>query len=1182
MKQRSVVKKSLLLFALFISLFQALLYADPTEIYLSGSAQGDAANVLFVLDNSGSMRIRVTGSGDAGADDKIRMKVMQDALKAALDKASSNLNVGLMRFGGNQITYDLNGETSFYTGANGVAFPISPIDAEAYKIVGAFQTNDNLPNVTAGVAVRDYLSTITSSWVEFSNTPIVPSLYEAALYFRGMTPESGFLPPNELRAAHPSTYLGAIGVCALDDGTAFCLDERGGCPTSTEKPSLDCPPELSNVSLSGGPGKVCKYHTCRLGSGTAAYKSPITQVCQKNFIVLMTDGAPANAINQSTGLPYPDSTKDKIQTLLGGKSCQNLTSFDGAGTCGPELTSYLATNDQSLSIPDKQTIETFTIGFGIENDKQEDFPKTAPEDLATRQQKLDYLRSLASPGGGFFEADNGDELTAAFQTIIKEAEKQSLSVTSPAYTLNASNNLAHSDEIFIPVFDSSIKPLWSGNLRKFKLVDGKIMGLGAGGSNYVSAMSEDVAGNSTGQFESTAQDLWSSKPSGNDVTQGGAAALLDPAKRKLFFDLDNTLVKLEPANVDPTWLERTRMALSSLNVGGSFGLGINASTTVSNLGSVNGVNGLWWYDCDGVYHTDMPTGGYNALQELLKCKITVTPTMRDNYIKFAQGYEKAADGTVTETPRHHMGDILHSKPVVYDYLNDKGRVIKRTIFVGTNEGYLHAFDADTGVERWAFMPKDLLKNIGIFFDNTETLKHVYGVDGQIRVWVNDVNKNGKIDTNYTAPEDKEGVYLIFSLGRGGGYYYALNITNPDNPELAWKIYPNKDSKFTELGETWSKPALGYLRQLRKSDNKPYYAPVLVFGAGYDPVKDEKDPTKRLADTKGRDIYIVNASTGELIWSLKASIGTNSALTHSIPSGIRVLDMNHDGSLDRLYFADTGGNVWRVDLDFSDATNTITSSLTQLADLGGTGTGGRRMFFSEPDVAMQLSKGKPILTVALGSGYRMHPLSVDIQDRFYVFKDEYVYENRPNDAPVLKEDVDILSTAALEPNSILESNYKGWYMPLTFNGEKVLSPALTFMGKIIFTSFALADENGVASSSSTCEKTITTSRVYVLDLLNGQAVVDLNRDKSGKDKFKVVSGGDLLDTPQVFFKTPTTAEGQACVQGNCQQVIEIRVGKLTLPLLDKNNVTNSSLLDSVDLSKIVPRLYWLNKDVSPDQ
>ena len=57
---------------------------------------------------------------------------------------------------------------------------------------------------------------------------------------------------------------------------------------------------------------------------------------------------------------------------------------------------------------------------------------------------------------------------------------------------------------------------------------------------------------------------------------------------------------------------------------------------------------------------------------------------------------------------------------------------------------MHAIDTDTGIEQWAFMPQSLLKNLLTFYENPTTTEHVYGIDGAITIWQDDVNKDGSI------------------------------------------------------------------------------------------------------------------------------------------------------------------------------------------------------------------------------------------------------------------------------------------------------------------------------------------------------------------------------------------------------------------------------------------------------
>lgn len=231
--------------------------------------------------------------------------------------------------------------------------------------------------------------------------------------------------------------------------------------------------------------------------------------------------------------------------------------------------------------------------------------------------------------------------------------------------------------------------------------------------------------------------------------------------------------------------------------------------------------------------------------------------------------------------------------------------------------------------------------------------------------------------------------------------------------ILWKkenVVGIDDGPWDTLGETWSKPALAKMRVGSNSSSE--LKNVLVFGAGYDSAKDNQIPYKsgdnlsRQPDTLGRDVMIVDALTGELLWDLQRDLFNNSASSNpvkdSVPGDIRVLDMDRNGALDRLYFADTGGNLWRVDMDH-DLRDTDSSMydykdaiLTKIAALGTDGDYGTdtRKFFYEPDVAMMQYNGKVLMTIALGSGYRTHPLNTNTKDRFYVIMDPNVYNEPP--------------------------------------------------------------------------------------------------------------------------------------------------------------------------------------------
>ncbi len=514
------------------------------------------------------------------------------------------------------------------------------------------------------------------------------------------------------------------------------------------------------------------------------------------------------------------------------------------------------------------------------------------------------------------------------------------------------------------------------------------------------------------------------------------------------------------------------------------------------------------------------------------------------------------------------------------------------------------------------MPKSLLDNARLFMANEPGQPHIYGIDGPITTWLQDWNGNGRIEIASTDNNkdgqvnaaDNDKAYIFFGLRRGGNVYYALDVSKPDSPMLLWKKENTEadDGAWDELGEAWSKPALAKMRI--GSNASSTLKTVLVFGGGYDPVKDEEDVNNRMADSMGRDVFIVDAEEGTLIWSLKRDVfNSNEDLNpvkHSIPGDIRVMDMDRNGALDRLYFADTGGNVWRVDMDH-DLRDTDESLydygdaiLTKMADLAFGGADAQestgnttdpRKFFYEPDTALLQHNGQSLLTISLGSGYRTHPMNATVDDRFYVLLDPNVYNEPPEDWAALTDaDLTNRTDAGLtDTNNLLHGLHKGWYYDFALKGEKVLASAVTFLNKVVFTTFAPVDEDGNEPSDDPCDTPPNSSRAYVLDLLTGKAVANLDRSTDdSKDDFVVAGINEILNSAQIIFRSPsytTAADGSiSCGEDNCAQTVEIRVGKMSMPLMDESNSDNSasaSVSSKTDLSDIIPRIFWRDNSVS---
>ncbi len=1214
-------------------LFATVLMADETEIYFTDKSGEVAPNVLFVIDASGSMTQEVTT--DTETPKRTRMQVLKDSFQEVMNAAPANLNIGLMHYSNHGL-----GNDYWWSSIKGANFPVSPIDAVVKPLIETHQANDNLPNpATDTTVVREFLASIVNSWSANGYTPIVDSLYEAARYFRGEPVKWGMDVPSIGWAAHPLTYDNAP-ICTKSH-EAECVNSWGQCNTNIVAGSCTATShnQCCNWITTGGDGsgyckddnytcatviEKCKHTVCDTVAGAPSYKSPIQYSCQANYLVLMSDGKPEYpyfpGLKDTDGTHYyPPSVKnlalgdfkpmpnpawttyftnliatnnsqikvaprlqDYLEALTPGaaKGCDTGTAPRGynSGRCGPELTRWLADTDHNTTLEGKQGVDTYTVAFA----------------LADEPKGTEYLKDLATKEDGAFIADNAEELAGAFKAILNSISKSASSFSSPTYAIDTNNMLAHSDEVYIPMFERSSTAIWPGNLKKFaRTLDGKIVGgtLVRDAQNRVT--NGDPVLNDKGEFLNDAKDLWGAV-SGKDVSIGGAASQLPlPDSRKLYTDV----------STDPN-LIAAKNALSIANTsdltdGKLLGLPESPGEKVKYWlpdadGDGTSCSG-YYTDCAGNKHVVL--GNYSTEEgcvEIATVAITcpasdyLTDSQRETLLDFARG--ENPDGTA----RQHMGDMLNSKPLIVDYGNGKER-----IFAATNEGFLHSIDTDTGVEQWAFMPKSLLPNIKTFMENLPTKNHVYGIDGSLTLWNYDKNSDGEIKVS---DDDKR--VLFFGLRRGGRAYYALDITSPDNPMILWKkdnTLTVDDNAWQELGETWSKPTLAKMRIGSATSNE--VRDVVVFGAGYDVSKDAE--TGRQPDQFGQDVMIVDALSGELHWSLQRDVydgnPASNPIKHSIPSDIRVLDMDRNGTLDRLYFADTGGNVWRVDMDHDlrdtdpDMYNYDDAVLTKMADLGTNGAHGTdtRKFFYEPDIALIQDNGKVHMTISLGSGYRTHPLNTHTEDRFYVLMEPNVYNEPPADfAALTNADLVDAKTGFTGVNDNLltppaNTVYKGWYYDFTHTGEKVLAPAVTFLNKVVFTTFAPVDEAGQGASNDPCEVPPNSARAYVLDLFTGKAVADLDRKTTtgtdGKDEFVVAGFNEILDAAKIIFRMPSAADGGDCAAGDCQQTVEIRVGKLEMPLLDASNdipnVGIGGVTGSVDLTDILPRMFWLDHNVT---
>lgn len=557
---------------------------------------------------------------------------------------------------------------------------------------------------------------------------------------------------------------------------------------------------------------------------------------------------------------------------------------------------------------------------------------------------------------------------------------------------------------------------------------------------------------SNGNIDIDAQTFWSSTNDGGTVGEGGVVEMFSgmaPTSRKVYSDIGagGALKLLNKANV---------------TAASAFGSAANLATEM------------------GIDEADL-----------------------DEYLSWALGVDvdnEDGDASFTDMRQDVFGDPLHSKPLVINY-GTSGGAEKLRVIVGTNAGALHMFN-DSGAtieESWAIMPKEFFKNIAPLRENSPSSGKIYGLDGTPVAYLYDGNKDGAISA---ADGDKAWVFV--GLRRGGSSYYAIDVSNPDSPTLMWHIDESTPG-FSEMGQSWSTPRITFSKINASGGTEK---PVLVFGAGYSTAKDTSGIGS--PDSVGRGVYMVDAETGDLLWSMTPSTTPAFPGEDSIPSSVAILDSDSSGYVDRLYVGDTGGMVWRIDLP-GEITSDWTA--TKLASLGhdSSETDDRR-FFAEPTIARALitetfthteidADGKSTTTkhqtqvpydaVLIGSGDRTSPLDTNTLNKLFMIKDKNILTQKFTTAPDVIELSDLYDytnnpfqglakdSAAYKTLATAVSEKDGWFVDLVGTGEKSVAKPEALAGVAYFNAFTPSDV-----SASSCTLDGGEAFVYAMDLALG--------------------------------------------------------------------------------------------------
>lgn len=268
--------------------------------------------------------------------------------------------------------------------------------------------------------------------------------------------------------------------------------------------------------------------------------------------------------------------------------------------------------------------------------------------------------------------------------------------------------------------------------------------------------------------------------------------------------------------------------------------------------------------------------------------------------------DRSEEGKLFRVRKGLLGDIVNSNPVLVadaqyipyladkmhgtnNYQDFKNSIAERSamVYVGANDGMLHGFDAETGEEKFAFIPTPVISKLHMLSqtsygvndpDPSKQGTHKFFVDGSLQtadVW------NG----------NEWRTILVGALGAGGQGVFALDVTDPDNISLLWEFTADSAGAGGSLGYTFGDP------QLIKLKDDQW---VVALNNGYNSVN---------AASGNATLFLLDLNSGTVFKKIDAytQAGNNGL------SSLRIVDLNNDGVADYAYAGDMQGNLWRFDL-----------------------------------------------------------------------------------------------------------------------------------------------------------------------------------------------------------------------------------------------------------------------------
>ncbi|RMX07994.1 fimbrial assembly protein [Corticibacter populi] len=416
------------------------------------------------------------------------------------------------------------------------------------------------------------------------------------------------------------------------------------------------------------------------------------------------------------------------------------------------------------------------------------------------------------------------------------------------------------------------------------------------------------------------------------------------------------------------------------------------------------------------------------------------------------------------------------------------------IYIGANDGMLHAFRASDGEELFAFIPSTLMSKLNVLsaadYGEPEGTPHRYYVDGT------------PVSTDVYFNDQWHKV-LIGSLGAGGRQIFALDITNPADPQLLWEFGEDNDS---DMGYSLPEPTIARLNDPEGGKGKW----VVLLPNGYQGGN---------SSTGKASLFVLDIQNGSVLHKFTMN-GANSGESLDVIgnglSSLTAVDLNGDAKVDMAYAGDLLGNVWRFDLRSATTSQWSVQRFFTARDTDGH----RQPITAAPTVLSHSTGVGDLVVVATGRFLTDNDKRETQAQSIYGVWDQFATANaadtNANNVPTADKGRSALQIQTFEQFSSQDGAFKlsknnvewrdsdgtpqkwGWYADFPRDGERQIYSMILYGKSLVFTTLLPRENPCEAGLSGT---------TYGIDPLTGGAttypVFDVNGDG-------VIDDQDLID------------------------------------------------------------------------